>query len=90
MIRSQEEGDLKYLIWVKGHSSVVGNEMVDYKAKEGAITGKLLGKPNLATPAGTSMKHWLHRIEDDNYAYGVTQRGPSPKVHGIQRRGGRR
>ena len=36
----------------KGHSGVAGNEMADYRTKEGAIRGKLLRMPSIATPAG--------------------------------------
>ena len=58
MICSQKEG---YLAWVKGHSGVVGNELADYRAKEGAITGKSLNERSIATPAGIKQVFLVNR-----------------------------
>ena len=47
-------GRTESTIWVKGHNREVGNELADYKAKEGVHMhiGQALGLPDIASPAG--------------------------------------
>ena len=42
----------KELLWVPGHAGILGNEMADYKAKQGVHMGMAMGEKNRATPGG--------------------------------------
>ena len=42
----------KSITWVKGHSGVIGNELADWRAKQGVWEGRAMGKPDIATAGG--------------------------------------
>lgn len=48
-------------MWVKGHSRVVGDEMADFKAKEGVALGIMKGAKSIATPAGIRQMYRISR-----------------------------
>ena len=82
--RRRGGGTLK-MIWVKGHSGVVGNELADRRAKDEVMKGIWNSDRSLATPAGIRQAYPLYtrtpqmkwdREEVRGLTYLHTDRGP--------------
>ena len=76
----------KELVWVPGHTGIMGNDMADYRAKLGVHMGSIGGLRSKVTPAGIKQ---LFRLTDKRkqvseldrnapkwYTYIYTDKGP--------------
>jgi len=76
----------RVLIWVKGHSGVVGNGEADVRAKSEVCMGERMHWPDIVTPAGIGQAFPLHdkaprhqkwnRMALPGLTYLVTDKGP--------------
>ena len=55
VVVAQKEGP-KAIVWVKGHTGVLGNMMADFRARTEAIFGRLANRPQIA-PQPAWIKH---------------------------------